>query len=50
LNGLRPLFAPVENWMYRKLRAPAPKPDPRPDPKSGPKPDAKPGSKQDPKP
>jgi glycosyltransferase involved in cell wall biosynthesis len=27
---LRPLFAPAENWLYRKLRAPAPKPDPRP--------------------
>jgi glycosyltransferase involved in cell wall biosynthesis len=26
---LRPLFAPVENWCYRKLRAPAPKPDPK---------------------
>ena len=29
LKGLRPLFAPVENWLYRKLRAPAPKPDPK---------------------
>jgi glycosyltransferase involved in cell wall biosynthesis len=27
-KGLRPLFAPVENWLYRKLKAPAPKPDP----------------------
>jgi glycosyltransferase involved in cell wall biosynthesis len=26
---LRPLFAPVEDWLYRKLRAPAPKPDPK---------------------
>jgi glycosyltransferase involved in cell wall biosynthesis len=29
-KGLRPLFAPVENWLYRRLRAPAPKPDPKP--------------------
>jgi glycosyltransferase involved in cell wall biosynthesis len=28
-KGLRPLFAPLENWLYRKLRAPAPKPDPK---------------------
>jgi glycosyltransferase involved in cell wall biosynthesis len=28
-KGLRPLFAPVENWLYRKLRAPARKPDPK---------------------
>jgi glycosyltransferase involved in cell wall biosynthesis len=28
-KGLRPLFAPMENWLYRKLRAPAPKPDPK---------------------
>jgi glycosyltransferase involved in cell wall biosynthesis len=26
---LRPLFAPAENWLYRKLRAPARKPDPK---------------------
>jgi glycosyltransferase involved in cell wall biosynthesis len=29
-KGLRPLFAPAEHWLYRKLRAPAPKPDPKP--------------------
>ena len=29
-RGLRPLFAPVEHWLYRKLQAPAPKPDPKP--------------------
>jgi dolichol-phosphate mannosyltransferase len=28
-KGLRPFFAPLENWLYRKLRAPAPKPDPK---------------------
>ena len=28
-KSMRPLFAPVENWLYRKLRAPAPKPDPK---------------------
>ena len=26
---LRPLFAPAEHWLYRRLRAPAPKPDPK---------------------
>jgi glycosyltransferase involved in cell wall biosynthesis len=26
---LRPYFAPVENWLYRKLRAPRPKKDPK---------------------
>ncbi len=29
LRWLRPLFAPVEDWLYRKLRAPAPKSDPK---------------------
>jgi len=29
LKGLRPFFDPVEDWLYRKLRAPAPKPDPK---------------------
>jgi glycosyltransferase involved in cell wall biosynthesis len=29
LKPLRPLFAPVENWLYRKLRAPARRPDPK---------------------
>lgn len=28
-KGLRPLFAPLENWLYLKLRAPAPKSDPQ---------------------
>ncbi len=28
LKGLRPFFAPMENWLYLKLKAPAPKPDP----------------------
>jgi glycosyltransferase involved in cell wall biosynthesis len=28
-KGLRPLFAPLENWFYRKLRAPPPKSDPK---------------------
>jgi len=29
LRVLRPVFAPAENWLYGKLRAPAPKPDPK---------------------
>jgi glycosyltransferase involved in cell wall biosynthesis len=29
LNPLRKLFAPVENWLYRKLQAPPPNPDPK---------------------
>jgi hypothetical protein len=29
LSWLRPLFAPVERWLYRKLRAPTPKSDPK---------------------
>jgi glycosyltransferase involved in cell wall biosynthesis len=29
LKWLRPFFAPVETWLYRKLRAPAPIPDPK---------------------
>ena len=29
LNPLRKLFAPVENWLYRKLNAPPPNPDPK---------------------
>jgi glycosyltransferase involved in cell wall biosynthesis len=29
LKCVRPLFAPAEYWLYRKLRAPAPKPDPK---------------------
>jgi glycosyltransferase involved in cell wall biosynthesis len=28
-KGLRGLFTPVENWIYRKLRAPPPNPDPK---------------------
>src|SRR5580658_7876004 len=28
LSGLRKLFFPLENWLYRKLNAPAPNPDP----------------------
>jgi len=28
-RGLRPFFAPVENWFYRKLRQPPPRPDPK---------------------
>jgi glycosyltransferase involved in cell wall biosynthesis len=28
-KGLRPFFDPVENWLYQKLRAPAPKSDPK---------------------
>jgi glycosyltransferase involved in cell wall biosynthesis len=27
-KGLRPLVTPLENWIYRKLRAPPPNPDP----------------------
>ena len=26
--GVRKVFKPLENWIYRKLRAPAPNPDP----------------------
>jgi glycosyltransferase involved in cell wall biosynthesis len=26
---MRPFFDPVEDWLYRRLRAPAPKPDPK---------------------
>jgi glycosyltransferase involved in cell wall biosynthesis len=29
LNPLRRLFTPVENWLYRKLNAPPPNPDPQ---------------------
>jgi glycosyltransferase involved in cell wall biosynthesis len=29
ISWLRPLFAPAENWLYRKLRAPTPKSDPK---------------------
>jgi glycosyltransferase involved in cell wall biosynthesis len=29
LKWSRPLFQPVETWLYLKLRAPAPKPDPK---------------------
>jgi glycosyltransferase involved in cell wall biosynthesis len=29
LNPLRKLFGPVENWLYRKLNAPPPNPDPK---------------------
>jgi glycosyltransferase involved in cell wall biosynthesis len=29
LKGLRPFFTPLENWLYAKLRAPRPNPDPR---------------------
>jgi glycosyltransferase involved in cell wall biosynthesis len=29
LNRLRPVFRPLENWLYRKLHAPPPKPDPK---------------------
>jgi hypothetical protein len=28
-SWLRPYFAPMENWLYRKLRAPTPKSDPK---------------------
>ena len=28
-SWLRPYFAPLENWLYRKLRAPTPKSDPK---------------------
>lgn len=28
-SWMRKFFRPVENWVYRRLRAPAPKPDPR---------------------
>ena len=28
LAGVRKFFTPMENWIYRKLRAPAPNPDP----------------------
>jgi len=28
-SSLRPLFTPLENWLYGKLRAPRPKPDPK---------------------
>jgi glycosyltransferase involved in cell wall biosynthesis len=28
-KGLRPLFTPLENWLYAKLRAPTPNPDPK---------------------
>jgi len=28
LAPLRRLFAPAENWLYRKLNAPPPNPDP----------------------
>jgi glycosyltransferase involved in cell wall biosynthesis len=30
LKGLRPFFTPLENWLYAKLRAPRPNPDPKP--------------------
>jgi dolichyl-phosphate beta-glucosyltransferase len=30
IRGLRPLFTPLENWLYAKLRAPPPNPDPEP--------------------
>ncbi|HUD48017.1 MAG TPA: glycosyltransferase [Candidatus Baltobacteraceae bacterium] len=29
LKGLRPFFTPLENWLYAKLRAPRPNPDPK---------------------
>jgi glycosyltransferase involved in cell wall biosynthesis len=29
LRGLRPVFTPLENWLYAKLRAPRPNPDPK---------------------
>ncbi len=29
LNPLRRLFTPAENWLYRKLNAPPPNPDPQ---------------------
>lgn len=29
LRGLRPIFTPLENWLYVKLRAPRPNPDPK---------------------
>ncbi|MGA2177151.1 MAG: glycosyltransferase [Verrucomicrobiota bacterium] len=29
-KGLRGLFTPLENWLYQKLRAPPPNPDPKP--------------------
>jgi glycosyltransferase involved in cell wall biosynthesis len=32
-NWMRGFFKPLENWIYRKLRAPLPKPDPKPGPK-----------------
>jgi glycosyltransferase involved in cell wall biosynthesis len=28
-NGLRKCFAPIEHWLYRKLNAPPPNPDPQ---------------------
>jgi glycosyltransferase involved in cell wall biosynthesis len=28
-NGLRKIFTPLENWLYRKLHAPPPNPDPK---------------------
>jgi glycosyltransferase involved in cell wall biosynthesis len=28
-NGLRRIFTPLENWLYRKLQAPPPNPDPK---------------------
>jgi dolichol-phosphate mannosyltransferase len=28
-KGLRPFFTPLENWLYAKLRAPRPNPDPK---------------------
>jgi glycosyltransferase involved in cell wall biosynthesis len=29
IRGLRPFFTPLENWLYAKLRAPLPNPDPK---------------------
>ena len=29
ISWLRPFFSPMENWLYRKLNAPAPSPDPQ---------------------
>jgi glycosyltransferase involved in cell wall biosynthesis len=29
IRGLRPYFTPLENWLYAKLRAPLPNPDPK---------------------
>ncbi len=29
-KGLRRFFTPLENWLYQKLRAPRPNPDPKP--------------------